>query len=396
MTPKTFYPRLLLCLCLSGLLFSCGEDRIELTKSEYTAEEYAVLSKTLNLPLEGINFKVKLPAHLINRTKIPLIHNQKATLGAVLFYDTKLSANNSISCASCHKQSIAFSDDVSFSKGFYGELTKRNSLALASAINVEMSYNMSKAFDGKERSAFFFWDERANSIEEQIKMTLQDKIEMGINLEELPEKLGKEDYYKILFTKAYGTDEVSMDRITESIEMFIKSFTVGNSRFDEGMNQSRQPFYDFTNFSSQENWGKTLFNTNCTNCHSADFSALVETMANNGLDLDYADNGLGGLYNIDYNNGRFKVPFLRNIVLTGPYMHDGRFASLEEVIDHYSEGIQAHPNLDSRLRKDLDPNGEPVRMNFTAEEKAALVAFLNTLTDYDFIQDARFSDPFKK
>ena len=114
-------------------------------------------------------------------------------------------------------------------------------------------------------------------------------------------------------------------------------------------------------------------------------------MANNGLDLVYTDNGRGEQTLSPADNGVFKIPFLRNISLTAPYMHDGRFATLEEVIDHYSQGIQAHPNLDHRLRS---PNGAPVRFNFSSADKAALVAFLETLTDQEFITDHRFSDPF--
>lgn len=384
-------------LLLGSLLFvSCLEDRVDLTKVSYTDEEYAVLSQYLNLPLARASFEVEFPAHMTRTGAVaPEIDDAKATLGAVLFYDTQLSANNKVSCASCHEQSLAFSDDVALSEGFDGKLTKRNSLPLASTPNFESSYNGSgnSFFTGLQ--AGFFWDERAHSIAEQSKMTLEDEIEMGVDIYELAGKLTEVPYYQILFDKAYGSSSVTPAKITDALEVFINSFVSVSSPFDEGLNQHQTPFSDFANFSQQENLGKTLFNTHCNACHSSDFTALMETVANNGLDLEYEDKGLGERTRLEFDNGRFKVPFLRNVALTGPYMHDGRFETLEEVIDHYSEGIQDHPNLDIRLRDGFDTQAGPKRMNFSEEEKAALVAFLHTVTDDKFIQDERFADPFK-
>lgn len=381
-------------LAFSLFLVSCVEDRVDLTTVSYTDGEYEVLSRTLNLPRERANYGVKLPRHMARLgATAPVVNSAKATLGAVLFYDTKLSDNNTVSCASCHKQSLAFSDDVALSKGFKGELTKRNSLALGSAPNFEVSYRGETS--ALATTAGFFWDERAHSIQEQSMMTLQDDIEMGMNLDELTERLENIAYYNILFTKAFGSGKVTPNRVTEALQHFINGFISGNSRFDEGLNQTGNPFAQFAEFTAQENLGKALYNTNCSGCHSADFTIAAETVANNGLDLEYADQGLGARSSYDFDNGKFKVPFLRNIALTGPYMHDGRFATLEEVIDHYSDGIKDHPNLDNRLKKYGGMEDEPVRMHFSEEEKAALLAFLHTLTDYQFIQDERYADPFK-
>lgn len=379
---------------LSIFLMGCQEDKVVITKSDYTDAEYEVLARTLNLPRERADYSVTLPLHMARQgATAPSVSSAKATLGAVLFYDTKLSANNTVSCASCHKQSIAFSDDVALSKGFNGELTKRNSLALGSAPNFEVSYNGNSV---SAQGAAFFWDERAHTIQEQSILTLQDDIEMGMDLDELKNRLESIPYYNILFTKAYGSGAVTPDRVTEALQEFINGFISGTSRFDEGLNRSTgDPFANFAEFTAQENLGKTLFNTNCSSCHGADFTSVMETVANNGLDLEYADQGIGARTRLDFDNGKFKVPFLRNIALTGPYMHDGRFATLEEVIDHYSEGIQAHENLDIRLKTNFQLHGEPLKMNFTEDEKAALVAFLHTLTDYEFIQDERYADPFK-
>lgn len=379
---------------LSIFLMACQEDKVVITKADYTDAEYEVLSRTLNLPQQRADYSVTLPLHMARTgAKAPAVSSAKATLGAVLFYDTKLSANNTVSCASCHKQSLAFSDDVALSKGFNGELTKRNSLALGSAPNFEVSYNGNSV---SAQTAAFFWDERAHTIQEQSILTLQDDIEMGMDLGELKSRLESIPYYNILFTKAYGSGAVSTDRVTDALQQFINGFISGTSRFDEGLNRSSgDPFSNFAEFTAQENLGKALFNTNCSSCHGADFTSVVETVANNGLEMEYADQGIGARTQLDFDNGKFKVPFLRNIALTGPYMHDGRFATLEEVIDHYSEGIQAHENLDVRLRTNSQHDGDPIKMSFSEDEKAALVAFLHTLTDYEFIQDERYADPFK-
>lgn len=384
-----------LCLVLSTVfLLACQEDQVEIVKVDYTDDEYEVLTRTLKLPRERANYGVELPAHMRRQgATAPQVSSAKATLGAVLFYDTKLSKNNTVSCASCHKQSIAFSDDVALSKGFNGELTKRNSLALGSAPNFEVSYRGQTSVLAS--TAGFFWDERAHTIQEQSILTLQDDIEMGMDLDELTDRLENIAYYNILFTKAFGSGKVTPNRVTEALQHFINGFISGSSRFDEGLNKATDPFARFAEFTAQENLGKTLYNTHCSGCHSADLTTAVATVANNGLDMEYADQGVGARSTYDFDNGKFKVPFLRNIALTGPYMHDGRFATLDEVIDHYSEGIKNHPNLDTRLKKEGGVEDEPLRLNFNTEEKAALIAFLHTLTDHQFIQDERFADPFK-
>lgn len=395
---KHLKPSLSFFLLLIACLYACEQDKeaVDITKADYTDAEYEVIARTLNIPQQRANYFVTLPTHMA-RAGIPgpLVSSAKATLGQVLFYDTKLSANNTVSCASCHKQSLGFSDDVALSKGFNGNLTKRNSLALASVPNFDVSYKGENNVGSLVRPAAFFWDERAKSIPEQSMMTLQDAIEMGVDLDELSKRLENIAYYNILFTKAFGTGKVTPNRVTDALEHFINGFISTDTPFDEGLNKHADPMVDFANFTAQENRGKALFNTSCANCHSADFTSVVQSVANNGLDIDYQDNGVGALTNHDRDQGQFKVPFLRNIALTGPYMHDGRFETLEDVLDHYSEGIQEHPNLDKRLRKDGVFDGEALRLNYSAEEKAALLAFLHTLTDYDFIQEEKFSDPFK-
>lgn len=404
----TKFTRIILSfLVLATLLSSCIKDQEEITTRFYDPADYAVLAKVLNIPNDQIDYQADLAPHMkANGMQAPELSDTKALLGRVLFYDTKLSQNNKVSCASCHKQQLAFSDDVAKSEGFNGELTKRNSQALAATANFQSSYGTadmtgsslvnvaSNDFDFKaSTSAGFFWDDRALTIAEQSRQTIQDKIEMGMDLDELATKLQQEDYYQVLFRKAFGAPVVTEDRILEALQEFVNSFVSSKTKFDEGMNRHNTPFSQFLNFTPQENIGKQLFMDNCSSCHGTDMSNQAERVAHNGLEIRENDLGVGGFTQLREDEGKFKVPFLRNVAITAPYMHDGRFATLEEVVDHYSEGINLHPNLDFRLRNPEEPN-QALRMNFSASDKSALVAFLRTLTDEVLIYDERLSDPF--
>ncbi|PSR14408.1 MAG: cytochrome-c peroxidase [Bacteroidetes bacterium] len=394
---KIFTPVLAFPLFLMLLLTSCISDQVEVVSVYYSETELQALQQFLDLPAERDKYTVVLADHLANSSSFaPFINDAKATLGRVLFYDTQLSRTGETSCASCHKQALAFSDDKAFSTGINGQQTERNSLSLAAVANFASSYD-SGGPDFGPPNGFgrigFFWDERAGSISEQSSLTIENDIEMGMDINELPGKLAQNEYYKILFRKAYGDEVVTTQRLLEAIQEFVNSFVATQSRFDEGLNVTRQLEQDFPNFSALENRGKALFIENCSTCHAADMSTpMGVNMASNGLEREYTDLGLGGLTQNPADFGIFKVPFLRNVALTAPYMHDGRFATLEAVVDHYSSGIQANDNLSEQLRF---PDGSPRRFNFSAQDKAALVAFLHTVTDEQFIAESRFSDPFR-
>lgn len=381
-------------LCIGALavsLPSCLEDNVETQIMHYSPDEYATLQQTLNLPEERFDYTVTVNPSVFGGGALIPINSAKATLGRVLFYDKKLSHNNTVACASCHQQEAGFADNKAQSEGFNGGLTKRNSLALASVANFESSYGGGVSNVGFN-IAGFLWDERANSIIEQSQIAITDNVEMGMNMDELADKLAQEDYYRILFQKAYGTNEVTPSRITESIQEFLNAFVSNSSKFDEGMNAHFAPEAHFTNFTQQENLGKNLFVIHCSSCHDSRMASVLVATANNGLDAAYTDQGRGAITGNSSDNGVFKVPMLRNVALTAPYMHDGRFETLEEVVEHYNSGIQNHPNLNFALR---DPQtSEPKRLNLTNTEKQALVAFLKTLTDTKFAQDVRFSNPF--
>lgn len=303
------------------------------------------------------------------------ITSDGATLGRVLFYEKKLSANNSISCGSCHLQSKAFSDPSQFSSGFEGGLTNRNSMAI---INTRYSYR-------------FFWDQRATYLEEQVLMPIENHIEMGTSLSDLPAKLQAIDYYPALFDKAFGSTEITVDKISIALSMFVHSLTTYRSKFDEGMQNG------FVDYSSLETDGKALYfsgTINCNHCH-ATYNFYDSQALNNGLDSIYADDGRFLVTADSADLGQFKVPSLRNVAMTTPYMHDGRFSTLEQVVEHYNSGIQHHRNLDDRLTTTGMTGGPPKQYFMTTYQKASLVAFLKTLSDQTFLTDIRFSNPFK-
>jgi cytochrome c peroxidase len=367
-------------------LSSCGDKSEKITLDRYTEEEWDVLTKTLNLPEELYDYSSQMPAHFSNSGGFVLPNqNDVATLGRVLFYDKKLSANNTVSCASCHSQADAFADKKNFSEGFAGEKTKRNAFALGTVANFEVSYG----FNSGNR---LFWDERAFSIEEQCQLTISDPIEMGMDLNNLSSKLQQEEYYRILFKKAFHVEQIDNHLVFNALAQFIKGFNTTNTRFDEGLNTTLDITIDFPNFSALENQGKSLYVQNCSSCHGSNHITTITPIANNGLEMNYTDKGIGALTQIESDEGVFKVPLLRNVALTAPYMHDGRFQTLEDVLNHYSTTIVQHNNLHPFLR---DNNGNVKKMNFSQTEKNALIAFLNTLTDDNFTKDKRFSDPFK-
>jgi cytochrome c peroxidase len=343
-------------------------------------------ARTLRLPETPYHYTdIELPAHFNTRAarrfdntpRDNAITDHGATLGRVLFYDTRMSANNTVACGSCHHQSRAFVDPERFSKGFEGKRTDRNALSLV---------NLRYYPRGR-----FFWDERARTLEDQTLMPIQSKTEMGQTLPQVIEILGKDSHYPELFRKAFGDAEITSRRMSKALAQFLRSMVSYQSKYDEGLSRVLSVRDDFDNFTAEENRGKTLFLRSCANCHmpgGQDAHFILDRPLNNGLDADHRkpDGGVGDITLLGADLGRFKSPSLRNVELTGPYMHDGRLETLEAVIDHYSKDVKPHPNADGRVRRPL---------NLRSSEKAALVAFLKTLTDRKFITDPKFSDPFQ-
>lgn len=291
-----------------------------------------------------------------------------ATLGRVLFYDTRLSANDSVACASCHQQQFGFADTARFSRGLRGARMSRHTMALANARFYQ--------------SGRFFRDERAAALESQVLEPIANPIEMGLPLDTLVRKLGSASYYPPLFQAAFGTAEIDRDRIARALAQFVRSLVSDRARLDSIFRGGGPP--DTLLLSLQEREGRALFagKAGCARCHRT-----------NAFNLDLADNiGLDSLdTDAGAGDGKFKVSALRNVAVRPPYMHDGRFRTLREVVDFYDHGIRNNPHLDPRLRA---PDGSPVRLHLSEAQREAIVAYLMTLTDQSFLHDVRFSNPF--
>ncbi len=334
---------------VATFMYSCSanEEYIEITN----VTEQGILNQTLNLPMSEFNYSnINIPAYFLdnnltredNSPNFNAISNEGATLGRVLFYDTSLSKNNTVSCASCHDQAKSFSDDRKLSVGFEGGLTGRNSMSLANA----RFY----------RNGRFFWDERAASLENQVLIPIQDHVEMGLTLNELETKLNAIPQYKILFKRAFNDSIATSQKVSLALSQFVRSMVSYQSKFDEGLAQTNDPRRPFSNFTNSENRGKQLFfspQTNCAQCHTT-AAFIGDNARNNGLDVVLTDLGVGGINNRNNDYGKFKVPSLRNIEVTAPFMHDGRFTTLEEVIEHYNSGVQTSQYLDNRLRQEIE------------------------------------------
>ncbi len=348
-----------------------------------TTENALLLPETLP------SYAVQLPPHL-SPPRLPpqdntpadnAITSAGATLGRVLFYDKRLSANQTISCASCHQAEHGFSDPRKFSVGFEGGETGRNSMGLTQARYYPRGS--------------FFWDERAATLEEQVLQPIQNPVEMGMTLTGLVTRLSAEPFYTNLFEKTFGSSQVTTNTISRALAQFVRSMVSTRTKYDLGV------AINFSNFTTEENLGRRVFfgqvgDATCVACHGTD-NFVPNNVFNNGLENPYIDKGIGALTGRARDEGLFKIPSLRNIELTAPYMHDGRFTNLEEVVEFYNSGVVNHPNLPPPLRVPTPPGtppGPPLRLNLTTQQKAALVVFLKTLTDTNLVNDPKFSDPF--
>ncbi|MEN9441090.1 MAG: hypothetical protein RLZ33_1167, partial [Bacteroidota bacterium] len=362
-----------IAMALTLILFSCKKDnpaQIETYQPSLPATPYNY--SNVSLP----SAFTSSPMNFFNSiSSSNPITDAGATLGRVLFYDRQISRNNKVSCASCHQQEFAFANNTQFSKGLYDEMTSRNSMAI---INTRFSFR-------------FFWDLRSVTLENQVLEPIKNHVEMDMSLEDVVDRVKLIGYYPKLFQDAFGTTEVTSQRISYALSQFLHSMVSYQSKYDKGVDNN------FADYTQLEMDGKDLFFSGTVNCNHCHFTVnfFGNQPAVNGLDAIYTDNGLGTLTGDPADDGKFKIPTLRNIEMTAPYMHDGRFATLEEVIEHYNSGIQAHPNLDDRLTVEGQIGGTPKQYNMTTYQKQSLVAFLKTLTDHSFLTDVRFSDPFK-
>lgn len=292
-------------------------------------------------------------------------------LGRKLFYDPLLSDDNSQSCSSCHRQEFGFAEPQQVSVGIDGSTGTRNAMAL-----INLAWN----------SNGFFWDGRAATLEDLVFQPVTNPIEMNTTWPEVEAKLNADADYLQLFKEAYDIDVIDSVHVSKAISQFLRTLVSANSKFDKFYNQQ------VANLTDQELRGLVLYNTeaaDCFHCHGLGGLITDNKFRNNGLDTDFSpDEGRYVVTGDVEDKGKFRVPTLRNIELTAPYMHDGRFFTLEEVLEQYSEHVQ--------ISETVDPLMELVGFggaHLTTQEKADLIAFLKTFTDEEFATKPEFSDP---
>ncbi len=335
------------------------------------------------------------PAYITrNNARGRTVTNAGATLGRVLFYDVALSRDFSVSCASCHQQELAFSDDARASAGLAGN-TLRHSMRL---VNVR--------FADEPR---MFWDKRAANLEDQTLQPVQDPVEMGFSgqggdpgLDSLLTRLAGLDYYNELFAFVYGDTAVTEDRLRDALSQFVRSIQSFDSRYDEGRANAADDREPFANFTELENRGKELFvlppnldsrnnrtggGLGCAGCHRPPEFALDPATRNNGV--------IGTIGGLEPDLTVTRAPTLRNVVRAdgspnGPHMHTGDF-TLDDVLDHYNRiDTEGNTDLDPRLQ----PQGIVMDLHLTTGEREAVKAFLRTLAGVNLYTDPRWSDPF--
>ena len=340
------------------------EPVMDLTNIPYDPEVYV-----LDIP-------AYFPALMLNKDSITV---EGVALGRRLFYDPILSKDSTISCASCHQQIFSFNNDEPFAEGVDGQLTKRSSMTI---LNVGF-YNRG-----------LLWDGRAATLTKQAEGPITDPLEMGNTLDEVERVLRNHDEYPVLFRKAFGintSDDISRKHILSAIAQFESTLITGNSKYDRVLRGE-----EFFTEDELNGWdmffdvSPELPDAECGHCHNGPLLTNF-VFANNGIDsIDqggvFPDEGLGAVTGKTRDMGVFRTPTLRNIELTAPYMHDGRFQTLEEVIDHYNTS----PNFGL---KNVDPLIYPLGLN--DKEKQQLLAFLKTLTDYSIQENPDFSSPFE-
>lgn len=356
-----------------------------------TADLNAIVRQFLTVDLEALdNYAAPaLPQYydgtvdaLDNTPAADPVDDAVATLGRVLFYDVALSVNDTTSCATCHQQALGFDDDERLSEGFAGgQFTDAHAMRLG---------NIRYYQPGE-----MFWERRADSIEDQATQPILDVVEMGWDdnggLAALITKMEGLEYYPALFQFVFGDEAITQARMEQALAHFQRSMISSDSRWDQAYAQvfgpgvpNRALDQALPGFSASENRGRQLFMDNpadggagCARCHRPPTFALAANSDSNGLDAG--------------ETIIFKSPSLKNVGQSQFFMHDGRFTTLLQVVQHYNNGVQAGPALDNRL---TGGNGNPRRLNLSAADQQALVDFMLTLDDPTLAADVRFADPF--
>ena len=344
------------------LYFSCSQDG----KSDFNG--YVPTPVTLEIPAV---FEDRILPPVIP-TNNPLTEEGIA-LGKKLFFDKRLSANNTQACADCHNPTLAFTDGRQYSLGIDDIEGVRNAMPL---------FNLAWNYDDR-----FFWDGRELSLESQTFDPITSPIEMHNTLQNVVQVLQEDAEYQLLFEQAFGTTPIDSLKIGKAIAQFERTLISANSKFDQYLlgesSLTNEELEGFNIFMDEERG-------DCFHCHGSQNNPLwTDNMFhNNGLDTNPPDLGLGLFTGDPNDNGKFRSPSLRNLAFTAPYMHDGRFETLEAVINHYSEGLNNSPTIDPLMKKVADGG-----VQLTPNEKADLKAFLLSLSDVEFTNNPEYSQP---
>jgi len=341
---------------LSFICFSCSKE---------TKDEYIPTPSTIEIP--------KIFEDNILSPVIPVSNPQTIegiALGKRLFFDPILSGDNTQACADCHLLENAFTDSDRFSDGIDGTLGTRNSMPL---------FNLAWNYDEN-----FFWDGNTFSLENQVFVPVTNIAEMKSKWEDIIIKLQQHSEYPDLFKQAFGDIVIDSSLVAKAIAQFERTLISSSSKFDKYL-------LGEATLTDQELNGFNVFmdetKGDCFHCHGSDKNPLWtdNIFHNNGLDATFTDLGLGAVTGDPADYGKFKTPSLRNLVFTAPYMHDGRFATLEDVINHYSKGLQNSSTIDPLMKKVTEGG-----IQLSEEDKADLKAFLHSLSDYEFIDNSNF------
>lgn len=319
-------------------------------------------------------YSITTPIHFPNpQLRDKILHTQEGIeLGRMLFYDPILSADSTMSCATCHQQKHAFASDKKFDEGVGHTTLTRNTPAL---------YNLAW-------HPSYFWDGRAKTLMLQALEPVRRIDEMASTWNEVALRLNRSKRYPPLFKQVFGTDKVDSMHVVNAVAQFELSIISNRSKYDQVLARNAK-------FTKDEYEGFVIANDqsmgDCLHCHTTDADAVGSTykFSNNGLDINPQDSGRGRISKNEAQNGHFKIPSLRNVAITAPYMHDGRFNTLEEVVEFYSTGVQKSSTIDAKMQ--FAHRGG---VHLDTLQKKQLVAFLKTLTDSALINDPKFSNPF--
>lgn len=332
------------------------------------------------VPNAGTPYQLEVP-YFFSNPELPEYNpmtEEGVALGRELFWDKRLSRNNSVSCGSCHAPEFAFSDNMPKSLGTNGDMTVRNSMPL-----MNMAWNTS-----------YFWDGRALTLEDQIIQPIHNPIEMDMDWPTAVDRVGTDSLYQDMLTAAFGTPCADSIRITYAIAQFVRTMVSANSKFDKAYR------YGQSLLTPAENHGLELFlgeggdpnvypggqnGGDCFHCHGGGLIQFTDQQFhNNGLDTVFTDPGREDVTGSPYDRGLFKTPSLRNVELSAPYMHDGRFATLRDVVEHYNSGGHSSATIDPLMK--FPDEG----LGLSEQDIDDLVSFLKTLTDTSFVNNPKF------